>query len=87
MDMVKCLDAFTRQWDGRLNTAYQKALAFDERKDALRTAQRLWVQYRDANCHYYAIGAGTISAIESAECMRSMTERRTLELEQITKTH
>jgi uncharacterized protein YecT (DUF1311 family) len=81
--MVECLKAKTAQWDKRLNAAYQKALqdAVPAQRDPLRAAQRLWVQYRDANCLYYGMGEGTIAWLDAGECMRSMTEVRAKELE------
>lgn len=81
--MVECLKAKTAQWDKRLNAAYQKALqdAVPAQRDPLRAAQRLWVQYRDANCLYYGMGEGTIARLEAGECMRSMSEARAKELE------
>jgi uncharacterized protein YecT (DUF1311 family) len=81
--MVECLKVKTAQWDKRLNIAYQKALqdAGSAQRDPLRAAQRLWVQYRDANCLYYGMGEGTIARLDAGECMRSMTEARAKELE------
>ena len=81
--MVECLKGKTAQWDKRLNVAYQQALksANDKQREQLRTAQRLWIQYRDANCLYYGLGDGTISRIEAGECMRNLTETRAKELE------
>jgi len=81
--MVECLKAKTAQWDKRLNIAYQKAVqdAQPAQRDQLRAAQRLWVQYRDANCLYYGMGEGTIARLDAGECMRSMTEARAKELE------
>ena len=81
--MVECLKAKTAQWDKRLNIAYQKALqdAVPAQRDPLRAAQRLWIQYRDANCLYYGMGDGTIARLDAGECMRSMTEARAKELE------
>jgi uncharacterized protein YecT (DUF1311 family) len=83
--MVECLKARTARWDKRLNAAYQKALeaAGNAQRDQLRAAQRLWVQYRDANCLYYGMGEGTIARLDAGECMRSMTEARAKELEGI----
>ena len=49
--------------------------------DQLRAAQRLWIQYRDANCLYYGLGEGTIARLDAGECMRSMTKARAKELE------
>ena len=81
--MVECLKARTAQWDKRLNVAYQKAVqdAGSAQRDQLRAAQRLWVQYRDANCLYYGLGEGTIARLDAGECMRSMTEARAREFE------
>jgi uncharacterized protein YecT (DUF1311 family) len=81
--MVECLKAKTAEWDKRLNLAYQKAVqdAGSAQRDQLRAAQRLWVQYRDANCLYYGMGEGTIARLDAGECMRSMTEARAKELE------
>ena len=81
--MVECLKAKTAQWDKRLNIAYQQALkdAVPAQRDPLRAAQRLWIQYRDANCLYYGLGEGTIARLDAGECMRSMTEARAKELE------
>jgi uncharacterized protein YecT (DUF1311 family) len=82
-EMVDCLKEQTAPWDQRLNAAYQTALKYAEPKqrEPLRKAQRLWVQYRDANCDYYFLGEGSIARIEAAECMYRMTKDRALELE------
>jgi uncharacterized protein YecT (DUF1311 family) len=83
LQMVECLKAKTAQWDKRMNIVYQQAMkdAGDKQREQLRAAQRLWVQYRDANCLYYDMGEGTIARIDAGECMRSMTEARARELE------
>ena len=81
--MVECLKAKTAQWDKRMTIAYQQALkdAVPAQHDQLRAAQRLWVQYREANCLYYGLGEGTIARLDAGECMRSMTEARAKVLE------
>ena len=50
-DMVECLRAQTAEWDKRMTVAYEKAMkeASPQQHDQLRAAQRLWIQYRDAN--------------------------------------
>jgi uncharacterized protein YecT (DUF1311 family) len=81
--VVECTEAKTKAWDQRLNAAYatlQRA-ADPAQREPLRKAQRLWVQYRDANCAFYAAGEGTIHRIEAAECLRAMTADRAEELE------
>lgn len=82
-EMVECLKAQTAQWDKKLNAAYKSALdaAQPKQREQLRVAQRLWVQYRDANCLYYGLGEGTIARIEAGDCMLRMTKSRALELE------
>jgi uncharacterized protein YecT (DUF1311 family) len=82
-EMVECLKAKTAQWDKRMTVAYQQALkdAVPQQHEQLRAAQRLWIQYRDANCLYYGMGEGTIARLDAGECMRSMTEARARELE------
>ena len=82
-EMVECLKAKTAQWDKRMTTAYQQAMkdAAQQQREQLRAAQRLWIQYRDANCLYYGMGEGTIARLDAGECMRNMTEARARELE------
>ena len=83
-EMVECLKAKTAQWDKRLNAAYRKALddaQSDKQRNQLRAAQRLWVQYRDANCLYYDLGEGTIARIDAGDCMLRLTKARAEELE------
>ncbi len=82
-EMVDCLKAQTAEWDKRMTIAYEKAMkeAGPQQHDQLRVAQRLWIQYRDANCLYYGMGEGTIARIDAGECVRSMTEARARELE------
>jgi uncharacterized protein YecT (DUF1311 family) len=80
---VDCVDAKAKSWDRRLNAAYaalQKRVEAGQR-DPLRAAQRLWVQYRDANCRFYGSQDGSIRQVQAAECLRAMTEARSLELE------
>ena len=81
--IVECLKAQTAQWDKRMNLAYQKGLkdAGEKQREQLRAAQRLWIQYRDANCLYYGLGEGTIARIDAGECMRNMTKARAEEFE------
>ena len=87
MGIVDCLAARTKVWDQRLNKAYQTLLQHIQppQRDPLKAAQRLWVQYRDANCGFYAAHDGTIREVEAADCLRSMTTQRALELEEAIK--
>ena len=82
-EIVDCLAAETKVWDQRLNAAYAALLKSTEpeRRDPLRTAQRAWLQFRDANCAFYDSGEGTIHRIFAADCVRRMTQERALELQ------
>lgn len=82
-DIVDCLGASAKTWDRRLNGAYKALMARSDpaQKEPLKAAQRLWVQYRDANCAFYASGDGSLSQIAAAECQRAMTQQRACELE------
>jgi uncharacterized protein YecT (DUF1311 family) len=87
MEIVACTAAKTRMWDERMNTAYRSLM---QRVDAgqrnpLVAAQRLWVQFRDANCRFYGSQEGSISRIQAADCVRAMTEARAIELENAIK--
>ena len=82
-EMVECLNAKAAQWDKRMTIAYQRTLKAitPKQRDQLRAAQRLWIQYRDANCLYYFMGEGTIARVEAADCTYRMTKERAEELE------
>ncbi len=85
--VVECLQAKTNAADQRLNAAYKALQARVEQvqRQPLLLAQRLWVQYRDANCGFYGTQDGSIRQVQAAECMRSMTEDRAHELEKAMK--
>src|SRR3546814_18076163 len=69
---VECLDAKTTLSDRRLNTAYKALQQRIEpaQRQPLLTAQRLWIQYRDANCGFYHAQEGSILRILAAEFLR-----------------
>lgn len=85
LGIVECVMGLTKQWDKKLNTTYKAVMANSEpeQQASLKAAQRLWIKYRDANCDFYYAGQGSISRIEAAECMRSMTRDRTCELQAV----
>jgi uncharacterized protein YecT (DUF1311 family) len=87
VEIVDCVGAMTKSWDQRLNTAYKNLMQRIDagQREPLKAAQRLWVQYRDANCRFYASQDGTIRQIQAAECVRALTQDRALELEKAMK--
>jgi uncharacterized protein YecT (DUF1311 family) len=83
-DIVECLATQTAVWDRRLSAAYQKLLDSlpARRRDRLRSAQRMWIQFRDANCAYFASRSGTIARVEGGQCLLRLTTARAMELEE-----
>lgn len=83
VEIVECVNGKAQAWDRRLNGAYKALMSQSDpgQKAPLKTAQRLWLQYRDANCGFYASGEGSLSQIAAAECLRAMTRQRACELE------
>ena len=81
--VVECVEAKINAADRRLNAAYKalQAQIDNAQRQPLLAAQRLWVQYRDANCAFYGTHDGSIRQVQAAECLRSMTEDRARELE------
>lgn len=89
VEIADCLEARTKAWDVRLNQAYKAVVVMLQadppstgQLNQLKAAQRLWLQYRKANCSFYAAEQGTIRQIDAAECMRRMTQDRAIELHQ-----
>ena len=89
LEIIDCISARTKSWDGALNTAYKSAMAQADpaQREPLRDAQRLWIAYRDANCRFYGSQEGSIRQIEAAECLRFMTEARARELQRTAQQH
>lgn len=85
LDMIQCVNGLRDTWDNRLNAAYQQMIGAESatQKTALRTAQRQWIAYRDANCAYYAGGEGSIARIKASVCGYALTRDRARELEQM----
>lgn len=86
VDMHNCIGEEHARQDARLNQAYKALTAqlTPLRKNELVAAQRLWIQYRDANCKFYADpDGGTMATINAASCGLEMTAERAKELERL----
>jgi uncharacterized protein YecT (DUF1311 family) len=86
-DMSDCFDKLIKEWDRRLNVAYQKTLKTVDPSGvpALRAAERAWLEYRKERCTYLSAGPGTIGRVIGGDCMVRMLKARTLELEEDSK--
>lgn len=84
--MLDCITTELHMQDARLNHAYRAAMqALDAaQKSRLRDVQRLWIQYRDANCRLLGrLTGGSIDQINGATCLLDMSRERADELERI----
>lgn len=82
--MLDCIRAETAIQDARLNATYKKLREqlTPARKIELRDVQRIWIQYRDANCSfYYDPDGGSLARIMSNDCVLEETASRAKELE------
>ena len=84
-DLSRCLLNARDSADAKLDHVYNKIRDKLETADAqcLVAAERLWIQYREANCsaerELYA--GGTASPPAQLACLEAMTRARTKELE------
>lgn len=86
VEMLNCIDEELTSQDARLNGAYKRlgTQVTSARKQQLLAAQRLWIQYRDANCRFYADpDGGTLAGIGANECVLRETASRAKELENL----
>lgn len=84
--MIDCIGAETTVQDQRLNDAYKQAMVklTPARQRELQAVQRLWLQFRDANCKFAQDpDGGTMAAVEGTGCVMAMTAERAQELEAI----
>ena len=83
VEMVDCMLAETKRQDTQLNDNY-KALMLkltSERKKILLDAERIWIQFRDANCRFYEdTNGGTSATLAAKECFLNATADRAAEL-------
>ncbi len=82
--IIECIGAEYKQQDERLNKAYKTLMSevSPERQKQLKTAQRAWISFRDANCAFYDDPeGGTLARISANDCMMTTTAKRATELE------
>lgn len=96
--MAECANLLREVWDDALNREYAALMdrfARDDaveadyrpegallRVDTMRTAQRAWIAFRDADCSnaYARWGNGSMRLIAGSLCRMRMTADRTIEL-------
>ena len=86
VEMLDCIGEELTTQDARLNGAYKalRSQLVPARKQELLAAQRLWIQYRDANCSFYADPqGGTFETVSERMCVLQETAERAKELEDL----
>lgn len=86
-EIMDCVAGKIKKWDKRLNAAYSNLMRYvdPEQREPLKKAENIWIKYRHVNCSFYGAQDGTIKHIKEIECIRAMTQSRTLELEKAAK--
>ena len=81
---TECFIAASKKADEDLNAFYGKLRIKLESNDLanLQVAQRLWVQFRDANCkaEYSLYAGGSAGPTVRAACAEAVTRQRAIEL-------
>ena|ERR1022692_2438207 len=84
-ELTKCLSDARDTADAKLNSVYKEIRSRLEGSDAesLTKTQRLWIQYRDANCSAERdlYEGGTAKYAVYFACLKSLTRGRTRELQ------
>lgn len=84
VDMVNCFSAASKKSDEQLNQLYRRVqtVVDGEELAKLKAAQRLWMQFRDANCaaEYELYRGGSAAPTVKLACLEAMTRHRTEEL-------
>lgn len=83
-DETDCFASALTKADSDLNQLYRQVLtvANGDELIELKTAQRLWIQYRDANClaEQKLYSGGSAASMVKLACLEAMTRHRTEEL-------
>jgi uncharacterized protein YecT (DUF1311 family) len=82
---IACVGAEMKIQDAALNAAYRDALTRlnPRQQGKLRTAQRAWLAFRDADCAaHHDEDWGSLSTISANFCVLRRTVERTIELEE-----
>ncbi|GGG66083.1 hypothetical protein GCM10011585_04890 [Edaphobacter dinghuensis] len=81
---TQCFITASQIADRDLNSFYGKLITHldPENRKNLQAAQRLWVQFRDANCRaeYDLYGGASAGPTVRAACIEAVTRHRTAEL-------
>ncbi len=81
----QCFNAAYKRADAELNRVYQRVESVVEDDDLkrLKEVQRLWINFRDANCaaEYKLYVGGSAAPTVKVACLEAMTRHRSEELQ------
>lgn len=82
--MQQCIAFERTAWDTLLNKEYQLLMASqntDDKKTALRDAQRLWINFVDQFCQLSGtLNGGSFAAVSGVQCMADLTAQQVIQL-------
>ncbi|MBA0164067.1 lysozyme inhibitor LprI family protein [Pectobacterium versatile] len=81
LDMNQCAVQEYKKVDGELNRLYQnvvKRVVIEEHKALLKSAQRKWIAYRDADCEFqtFPTTGGSVHGMVYSQCLTEKTAER-----------
>ncbi|MBQ4774598.1 lysozyme inhibitor LprI family protein [Pectobacterium versatile] len=84
LDMNQCAVQEYKKVDGELNQLYQdvvKRVVIEEHKALLKSAQRKWIAYRDADCEFqtFPTTGGSVHGMVYSQCLTEKTAERVKE--------
>ncbi|MFJ5329100.1 lysozyme inhibitor LprI family protein [Pectobacterium versatile] len=84
LDMNQCAVQEYKKVDGELNRLYQnvvKRVVIEEHKALLKSAQRKWIAYRDADCEFqtFPTTGGSVHGMVYSQCLTEKTAERVKE--------
>lgn len=81
VELGQCTGKDMNSADAKMNQAYRQLMAKVDTNAAakLKTAQRLWIQLRDADCAFEGTGTegGSIHSVVMASCAARLSAQRT----------
>jgi uncharacterized protein YecT (DUF1311 family) len=82
-DTITCIGTEVAQQDKKLNANYKalKASLNPTRQKQLQEVQKIWLNFRDSNCQFYADPeGGSLQRVLANECVLKLTTQRAQEL-------
>lgn len=86
--LSQCAANKYKEMDAELNQLYQdvvKRLVIDEHRAVLKSAQRKWIAYRDADCEFqsFKTTGGSVHGMIYAQCLTRKTTDRVNEFKKM----